>query len=433
MGPLTAGIGKSKITPRVGTELMGYSNRPGPSAGVHDDLYARALVLDDGIGQVAFVSVEMLWLRQRDVDAVRATVGERCGLTPEQIFVFATHTHSGPGAHHPQNWERPLGELIADAVVQAYESRQPARLGAGFGFLHGYSINRRWLNRPVDPSVGVIRVDREDGAPLALLGNYACHAVVLGYDNLLISGDWPGYSSRLLEDQFGPGFVALFSQGGAGDINPLTETVRQRFSAGHPVTAIGYVSNFYGYERGKPDSWNIEDRGGGTFVEAETLARAYNAEVLRVWRSISTVSDAPLWLEQVTVEAGVGEDEPRAAGLPPGLADILSEKIGESIPMDIRLVGIGPAVLLGEPGEIFSETSLAFRVQAQQMGYGFPMLLSYANGSYAYIPPASAFPEGGYEVQWPLGLGISRHTHDRITAAIDPLLKNHAPGAKPPS
>ena len=151
---------------------------------------------------------------------------------PENIFIFATHTHSGPAPQTESDWDRPLAEIVADAIVQAYESRADARLAAGFGQLFGYNINRRWLNRPADPSVGVLRVDRADGTPLAVLGNYACHAVVLGYDNLLISADWPGYASRMIEADLGHDCVVLFSQGGSGDVNPLTETVRQKLAAG---------------------------------------------------------------------------------------------------------------------------------------------------------------------------------------------------------
>lgn len=424
MSPLKAGIGRRQITPRDGVEMVGYFNRPGVSRGVHDDLHARAIVLDSGAERVALCSVELLWLRQRDVKQIRQAVAARSGLTDGQIFIFTTHTHGGPTVHQPENWDYPLHERIAEAIVEAYETRQPARLGSGFGQLFGYNINRRWLNRPADPSVGVVRIDRADGKPLALLGNYACHAVVMGYDNLLITGDWPGYASRLLEAELGA--VALFSQGGAGDVNPLTETVRQRLAAGHPVAAIGDVSFYYGYDPQAADAWNIGDRGGGTFLECETLARAYCAEVMRVWRGIAPEAEAAIWLEQVTVEAAVGADEPPVAGLPPTLSSILGEEVGASIPLDIRLVGIGSAVLLGQPGEIFSETTVEFRQRAQAMRHAHPMLISYANGSYAYMPPASAFPEGGYEVSWPLGLGISRYTQDRIAAAIEPLLKQHA-------
>ncbi len=427
MSQLRAGIGKTCITPRNGVEMIGYFNRPGVSQGVHDDLHARALVLDDGQQQVALCSVELLWLRAVDVEAVRQSVVARCPLTAAQIFVFAIHTHGGPAIHQPENWDFPLHERIADAIVEAYNALQPAQLGSGFGFLNGYSLNRRWLNRPVDPSVGVIRVDRTDGSPLAVLSNFACHAVVMGYDNLLITADWPGYSSRLLEAELGHGAVALFAQGGAGNVNPLTETVRQHLAAGHPVTGIGFVSNYYGWSADAPDAWNVEDRGGGRFLECETLARAYNAEVLRVYRAITPASAVPLWLEQVTVDAALAPDEPRATGVSAAMTSITAPAGTDTIPLDIRLVGIGPAVLMGEPGEVFSETAIALRVRAQHLGYGFPMLVSYANGSYAYLPPEEAFPEGGYEVNWPLSFGISRYTQNRVAAAIDPLLQRHAP------
>ncbi|MBC7812104.1 MAG: neutral/alkaline non-lysosomal ceramidase N-terminal domain-containing protein, partial [Burkholderiales bacterium] len=299
---LKAGVGRSKITPKIGAELIGYVNRP--STGVHDDLHARALVLDDGKTALALVSVELLWLQDSIIADIREAVAESCDLKPEQIFIWTTHTHSGPAPHHADDWTTPLHELIADAVVVAYEARQPAKLGVGFGQLYGYSINRRWLNRPIDPSVAVIRVDSADGKRLAVVGNYACHAVVMGYDSLLISGDWPGYSSRHLETFLGNGAVAMFGQGGAGDINPLTETLRQQLNAGHPVEAIGELSQYYG-AKDAPDAYNIGNRGGGKFLECETLALAYNAEVLRVWRGIKPTADVPLWTKQLHIDGAV--------------------------------------------------------------------------------------------------------------------------------
>lgn len=427
MANLLAGTGKTMITPRDGVEMIGYFNRPGVSQGVHDDLFARALVLDDGNERVALCSVELLWLRDQDVAAIRQSVMARCELTDAQIFVFATHTHGGPAIHQPTNWDFPLHERIADAIVDAYNTRQPALLGCGFGMLYGYSINRRWMNRPVDPAVGVIRVDRADGSPLAVLGNFANHAVVMGYDNLYITGDWPGFASRLLEDRLGGEAVALFAQGGAGNVNPLTETVRQKLAAGYPVTSIGWVSNYYGWSDDAKDAWNIEDRGGGQFIECQTIAEAYSAEVMRVWRRIVIEESVPLWNERVLIDASLSKDEPPALGVTPSATSVINSVAGGKITLDVRLVGIGAAVLVGQPGEVFSETSLAFRVVAQNMKYGFPLLVSYANGTYAYMPPEDAFPEGGYEVKWALGLGISKYTQNRIADAIAPLLEKHAP------
>ncbi len=424
MPDLLVGVAKRIITPRVGAQLVGYFNRPQGAQGVHDDLCARALVLTSGASTLAVCSVELLWLWTFVATEVREKVARRCGIPAQNVLVCCTHTHAGAAAHNVDDWDSSLTDLIADAIAEAYEARQPARVGFGFGQLFGYNINRRWLNRPADPSVGVMRVDTVDGRPLAVVSNYACHAVVLGYDNLQISGDWPGYSSRLLEAELN--CMALFTQGGAGDVNPLTETVRQRLAAGHPVGTIGELTSYYGiYRKGDPACWNIEDRGGGTFLECETLARAYNQEVLRVWRTTPTVDSLQIWTEQVVVNGAVGPDEPRGEPLTPEYRQLMPESSEDYIPLPVMLAGIGPAVWTTQPGEVFSETAIEFRKLCQQMGYRFPWLISYANGSYAYLPPANAFDEGGYEVGWAKRVGLSRYLQERIAESIRPILQRY--------
>jgi neutral ceramidase len=425
---LRAGVGKQVITPQGSVPMAGYFSRQGPSVGVHDDLHARALILQrDGVTLV-FCSIEICYLRAHEVGKIRAAAHARTGIAPEQIFVLTTHTHSGPDAYDDALWDRPFAEIVTDAIEAAYQSLQPARLGVGAGFLFGYNINRRWLDRPADPAVGVLRVETAGGQPLAVLGNYACHAVVLGADNRLISGDWPGYSSRLLESHFGGDFVALFCQGGAGDVNPLTETVRQRLAAGHPVGTIGEITSYYGaYSAQHAASWNIEDRLGGTFVECETLARAYNAEVLRVWAGITVKESPVLWSEVVQVDAALGPDEPPATGLTPAHESLLPGVQLDHIVMEIMFAGVDQTAIVGHPGETFSEDAVNFRRYCQQNGFAQGWLISYANGSYAYLPPENAFAEGGYEVDWPLRFGISRHLQTRIHQAGADVLARHRP------
>jgi len=428
MSGLWAGVGRQKVTPRVGTLLYGYFDRFDPSQGVHDDLWARAVVLRQGDTTLALCSIEICVFRAREVKALRQAVAARCGLRPEEIFVFATHSHAAPSGSY-DDWDTPLVELVADAIVQAYESLQPAKMACGGGFLYGHNINRRWMDRPADPAVGVIRVDTLEGKPLAVMGNYACHAVVLGSNNLLISGDWPGYASRLLERDLG--VIALFSQGGAGDVNPLTETVRQRLAAGHPVSSIYQLAPYYGYgTKDDPYTWSIDERKNGTFDEAETIARAFRDEVLRVWRSLTPTADAALWVERVVVNAAADPDEPPSEGLSDDYRQLLPELQPGHIPLEIMLFGIDRTVVVGHPGETFSEDSIALRRACQQMGYAYNILITYANGSYAYLPPENAHAEGGYEVGWPRRFGITRRIQDRIRAAIQPILEQHVPSNK---
>jgi hypothetical protein len=409
---LLAGTGKTIITPRIGALLADYME---VSERIHDDLWARALVLDDGTRRLALCSVELLWLGHTMVASIQRDVAAQTGLLPEEVVIFCTHTHAGPLPHHDV-WERPLATLIAEAIVEAWAARQPAAVGFGFGQLFGYNINRRWLNRPADHSVGVMRVDSADGKPLAVLTNYACHAVVMGVGNRAISGDFPGYASRQLEAALG--VTALYSQGGAGDVNPLTESVRQRLAAGHPVDTIGRLTRYYGvHDTAHPDLWNIEDRIDGSFTEAETLARGLKEEVLRVWRRIACAQETRLWSRQLSIARAAPEEALLREALLPHFAAILPETMADDAPLPVTVAGIGEALLLTQPGEVFSETAVAFRQAAQTLGWRYPFLITYTNGAFAYLPPANAFAEGGYEVQWPRQLGISPSLQSRVMQA----------------
>jgi hypothetical protein len=265
------------------------------------------------------------------------------------------------------------------------------------------------------------------------LGNFGNHAVVMGYDNQYVSGDWPGLSSARLEAEMGNGFVALFTQGGAGDVNPLTETVRQQLAAGYPVEAIGSTSTLYGSDvKGHPNGWNIGDRGGGAFIEAETIALAYDAEVMRVWRAIDLRDSAHLWVETVMVDAAPASDEPPIPDDPPVRAirerfqRIFASASESAFRMEVMLLGIGDAILVGHPGETFSENAVALRKTGQQMGIAYPLLISYANGWLSYLAPENAYAEGGYEVAVARSMGLSRRVQDRIMTAIMPYLQAHA-------
>lgn len=431
MSSVQAGVARVALQPKIGTNLTGYGQEQ-TTIGIHDAIHARALVLVNEQMTIALCSIEVCFFTPNNVATMRQLIAERSPIPPENVFFFATHTHSAPAFFEPENWHQSPLESVAEAVVQAYANCQPARIGMGYGQLFGYSINRRFMNHPVDPSISVIRVDTVDGKPLSLLGNYGNHAVVIGYDNVYVSGDYPGYSSRRLEADFGGDFVAIFGQGGAGDINPVTETVRQRFAAGHPVLAIGATSTMYGdYDEHDTDSWKIEDRAGGTFIEAETIAIAYNAEVMRIWRSIETSPDIDLWTAVVTVDGDPDPEEPSIPDTPQinMLREMFKRREDTAVnqlQLEIMFIGIGEALLVGQPGEVFSENAIEFRKLCQQMGIKHPVLVSYANGWFAYLTPENAYAEGGYEVMMAQSMGLSRRIQNRISEAIRPHLQAFA-------
>jgi len=71
---------------------------------------------------------------------------------------------------------------------------------------------------PADHAVGVVRVDSQEGRPLAALVNYTCHPIFIGSASRLISPDYPGPMRRVVERETGA--ICLFLQGATGNVNP---------------------------------------------------------------------------------------------------------------------------------------------------------------------------------------------------------------------
>jgi len=229
-GELLAGTAKISITPE-------NSKRP-----VHDPVNARALVLEIGGKRLAFVSVDLgVYFSQHLVAACK----EKFGLA--QMMLSSSHTHSDPGGDYKSFYE----EQIIQAMDAAVKNMFPARISAGHRSFPQLGFNRliirddghsreSWVSDehylcenpdripfgPVDPEVGVIRIDDAKGQPRALIMNYACHADVV-CQNYAVSADYPGVACRKVEEAFGTNLTCLFIQGAAGNIESLIISSRR--------------------------------------------------------------------------------------------------------------------------------------------------------------------------------------------------------------
>jgi hypothetical protein len=229
-----------EITGPPGYPMGGYGARKGVSQGVHDPLLAKVLLIKSGGRQIGIVTYDLVAI----ADArVAREARESLGVSP--VLQIASHTHSGPvpkdrrdnAAHDP--WYKGMEDKVLAAIKEAQQHYQPAQFSLGQASIY-LGHNRRKVNEdgtvtmfwrnadrlpthPVDPKIGLLRFTAPDGRVLALLVNYACHAVVLGPDNLDYSADWPGYMYRRLEKQLGAPAVAYFIPGAGGDINPYDD------------------------------------------------------------------------------------------------------------------------------------------------------------------------------------------------------------------
>ena len=234
MGELKVGTSKRNITPPVGAWLAGYAGRDHGSEGVHDELYARAVFLDDGETQAAIVCRDLCVLEANEMDLLADKVKDLVGLERDQLFIANTHTHSGPQTGYREDsknrdYVENLCDAVAGAIFEARGRLQPVRLSHAQRPVQ-CGTNRR-ERKPdgeivlgVNPEGPVDRVtdiccfeDAESGQPLATLFRHAVHGVVMGPDNYLISGDCPGAAEAVAEHNL-PG-VAGFLSGCCGNIN----------------------------------------------------------------------------------------------------------------------------------------------------------------------------------------------------------------------
>lgn len=245
-GGLRAGAGEADMTPPVGVPLAGYGGLGRrllipdlldrypytfwfkPSRGVDLPIMARALVLECAEVRVLWMAVDLVGVDPRLVADLRSRLAAD-GLSYAALIVAASHTHSGPGGFARS---RLFGFLaldrfvpeIADRLVQGMvrAARQaefrkiPVRVGGGSGEASGIATSR--LDLPLDSEVGVLKVMAADGAPVALLWNYAVHGTALGKENLRLSGDLMGVAAQRLERSLR--VPALYTNGAVGDVSP---------------------------------------------------------------------------------------------------------------------------------------------------------------------------------------------------------------------
>jgi neutral ceramidase len=243
---LTAGAARVSLAVPAGAPLAGYGSVARrllvpdvlgrhahvfwfkPSTGERDALAARALVLESDDVRIAWVALDLVAVDRGFVAEVERRLAAG-GLRPTTLIVSASHTHSGPGAFVDSavlGWlaldrmDSSVREALVSGVVaavrQADAARQPARVGAGSVAAPPVVASR--LDEPLDPELLVVKVTTADGAPLALVWNYAIHGTTLGPRNLRLSGDVMGEASRRLETALG--VPVLFVNGAVGDVSP---------------------------------------------------------------------------------------------------------------------------------------------------------------------------------------------------------------------
>lgn len=383
---IEAGAAIVDITPPPGLAMSGFAARTLPARGAHDTLTVRAVV----VGDTAVVIADVIGIDA----ATSARIRKRCILPADNVVVAALHNHGGPVsmagrlsiAADPAYLER-LEDACIAAIDKAAAARRPATITVGQGSDPGIARNRRHPGGPVDTSLPLLRIRAADGSMIAVVTAYACHPVVLAADNLLWTADYPHFVRQALEEAY-PDAVALFMTGCVGDAN-----------TGHSAHAsISLAAN--------PDrSFASAERIGRKIAEAalgaeeqpvsETL-NARNGTVSLVFARRET--EAPDFLENRWREEALSAEPARKSllGYWADWARDIAPLKPEPLAARVTVLDWGGVPIVALPGEIFAETALTIRAA---LGLGKPaFVIGFADDNPGYIPPASEFQFGGYEV-----------------------------------
>ncbi|MCX6955290.1 MAG: neutral/alkaline non-lysosomal ceramidase N-terminal domain-containing protein [Verrucomicrobia bacterium] len=459
-----AGAARGDITPDLGIMIVGGFS-PYPAKHIHDPLYVRALVFDDGKQRIAFAICDNLGMPREVCDEARRLTAQLTGIPASHVLVAGTHTHSagsarpslGPATDRPGGalvattelnaYQRMIARRVADTVQCAVNNLTPAKLGWGAGSLPSQVFNRRWhvksedvrrnpfggvdtvrMNPPVaspelirpagptDPEITFLSVQTTAGRPLALFANYSLHYVG-GVMANTISADYFGCFSSRIEELLGaekqdPPFVGILTNGTSGDINNNDVLAKRAPKA--PYEAMRAVANEVAAEVLRAaediqyrDTLTLDARA----LELPLAARRPTPEMVARARDLLAKPAGPAaWHPNERVYA---ERVLQIADLP---ADV-------TIPLQaFRLGDLGIAAI---PCEVFAETGLELKATTP---FAKSFTLEIANGYYGYLPTPPQHKLGGYET-W---IGTNRLEVDasvKIVAAIQRMWAEMKPEA----
>lgn len=265
-GSLQAGYGEALLNYPIGMPLGGYGSRAGSrtgrygvslisSSGTLNGQYARAVALENGLEELIIVRVPMIFTPAQIHERVARRLNEEFeGNWRDSLVISATHTHSGPArlwrlprqaaldlgilgaGTFSQTLEDWLVESIADAAIAAWEARQPASLGWKIieAFDMENSVGRdRWSQTPPFDlnRLLLMRVDDENGDPIAVLFSYAAHGTDNSTDYAtddVLGGAEHGLSAALSE-HYGVHVPTLFLAEGGGSMSPASGSIGHRW------------------------------------------------------------------------------------------------------------------------------------------------------------------------------------------------------------
>jgi neutral ceramidase len=448
-GQLQVGTASVDVSPTV----TPFQLRSGKSSYVHDPLHVRAVAFESGEGRAVICLIDAIGIGRDMSDIAKARAAERTGWKAECMLVCATHTHTAPkggeGMPGREAYEKLKYEKLEEAIVQAIQSMEPARVGFSSEDEPSEVRNRRWFlqpgtmppnplgeqdqvktnaNRnhlvkpagPIDPEICVIDVRTNRNKPLALIANYALHYVggvpkkvdENGREVGMASADYFGEFSRIMPFRIGgvnppDNFVAMMTNGASGDINNLVFTGSR--APRSPFEQIRIVAS-----KAADASWRAVKKIEN--YDTKPLIATRQREVDLPYREPNEreISLAKGLLNRTRQEREAINS--RTTSVATRVIEYAKPEHPRTEPVLIQAFRIGDQAIVSMPFEVLVEIGLEIKKKSP---FKRTFLISMANGGYGYLPPPNQHKLGGYET-W---LGTSRFQPQSSDILIKNLLE----------
>lgn len=362
--------------------ILIQSNNPNaklfkPSLGIIDNPRVKVIVLRNKEQTLAFVSMDLIAVH----NDMRLEIYERTKdvfSNSNQIQLFATHTHSGPGGYvNMPFWEhlavdkinpsfhKELLDTAEKAIRESVKNLEPALIGQGEMMLDGFTMNRRNSNT-LNPRLNLIKISNLRNKNIANILNFPIHGTFFPPANLMLSRDIPGAIEQSFENKTNA--VSLFISGPAGDVGPVIEekTPKALSLIGEEITQKAY------------QLWS------STKVKAAQRIEILKNQFTLVPANVNVVQclaaafpETFAWLKKM----------PWFIKLPNSL----------NIPSELYSIRVEDILILTVPGEPITQLGIEIEKLAALNNVQKPMIFTLANNYMGYVLTKEEFLRGGYE------------------------------------
>ena len=330
-----AGVASVVITPQDHLRMSGYAGRKQPAEGKVQDLFAKALALEDATGKrLVIVRLDLIGVPQPLRKSLEQRVREQYQLAPESLLLNASHTHSGPVIRTSEPPKNPDAQYELERKYRfELEDKLLQLIGDALSHLE-----------PANHDVPVLRVEGADRKLRAVLFGYACHNTCHGFLNYC--GDYAGYAQEYFQAAH-PGVTGLFLMGCGADQNPYPRR-------------SGVVPGMTDLELARQ--------------HGRTLATAVEASLLANSRPV----ECPLRCAYQEIELAYANPKRPVHPYP-----VQVVRFGN----DLTLVALGSEVVV----------DYSLRLKRELAGEAAVWVAGYSNDYTGYVPSLRVLKEGGYE------------------------------------